>query len=428
MIEQVDYLIIGNSAAAIGAAEAIREVDKTGRLMLCSGEPYHVYSRPLIAEYLACHRPMEKMYYRPAGFYRQNNIQAKLGSAVKHIDPANKAVLFDDGCGVGWQKLLISTGDEPVKPPLPGFGLEGVFTFTRLDDARAIDEYLNQNRVNNAVVIGGGLIGVSVSEALVKRELYVTVVELKERLLNTILDEESSTVVESTLRRSGVTLATGRAVKTINDQPLQPGRVASVTLDDGRSLACQMVIVAIGVRPRMELVQDTGIRVDRGIVVDRHMQTSLSDIYAAGDVVQAYDFIYDTERVVPIWPNACAGGRVAGFNMAGKPCSYEDGTVMNSLKYFGLAMTSIGIVAPQEPGYEVLNWQDNHFYRKIVLRDDRVVGMVLTGDVEYSGVIFSLMKDRVNVSSFKQKLVSPDFNLACLPEDLRRQKLHGISV
>src|SRR5690554_3227135 len=100
MIEQVDYLIIGNSAAAIGAAEAIREVDKTGRLMLCSDEPYHVYSRPLIAEYLACHRPMEKMYYRPTGFYRQNNIQAKLGPAVKHIDPANKAALFDDGCGV----------------------------------------------------------------------------------------------------------------------------------------------------------------------------------------------------------------------------------------------------------------------------------------------------------------------------------------
>ncbi len=427
-MEKVKYLVIGNSAAAIGALEAIREVDKEGSILILSDEPYHVYSRPLISEHLAYHRPLEKMLYRDTGYYQRNNINKRLGVSVTGIDPVAKTATLDGEGTLKWEKLLLATGGAPILPPLKGMEKEGVFTFTRLDDAKSIDDYLDSNTVTSAVVVGGGLIGVSVTEALVKREVPVTVVEMKDRLLNTILDGDSSAVVESTLRRAGVSLETGRTVVSINKDRAAPGKAGSITLDDGRRLFCQLVILAIGVKPRIELVEGAGIEVDRGICVDRHMQTSVKDIYAAGDAAQAYDFIYCQNRVVPIWPNAYSGGRVAGLNMAGVKSQYDNATVMNSLKYFGLAMTSIGIVAPAEEGYEVICWHDSHFYRKIVLKDGQVVGMVFTGDVEYSGVIFSLMKDKVDVSPFKEKLVSPDFNLACLPEDIRREKLSRISL
>lgn len=427
-MEKVTYLIVGNSAAAIGAIEAIRQIDAKSPVMICSDEPYHVYSRPLISEYLAYHRPLEKMLYRSPDYYESNSIQTRLDVVVSKLDPGNRTVSLSSGDKVGWQKLLLATGGEPIVPPLKGVNKQGVFTFTRLDDARKIDAYLASCEVTTAVVIGGGLIGVSVTEALTKREIPVTIVEMKDRLLNTILDGDSSAVAESTLRRAGVSLVTGRTVNSINENPASPGLVESVTLDDGRRIFCQMVIVAIGVRSRMELVQNTGIDTDRGILVDRHMATSVPGVYAAGDVVQAYDFIAGQNRVVPIWPNAYTGGNIAGFNMAGQKRTYDYATVMNSLKYFGLAMTSIGIVAPVEEGYEVLSWHDNHFYRKVVLKDGKVVGMVMTGDIEYSGVIFSLMREGVDVTTFKEKLISPDFSLACLPEDIRKEKLSRVSM
>jgi NAD(P)H-nitrite reductase large subunit len=420
--EKVKYLIIGNSAGGIGAVEAIREVDEDGAITVVSDEPYPAYSRPLISDYLAEGYPLERMLFRPADFYEKNNIQAVLGQKVTELNVEKHAVQLENNRTIIWDKLLLATGSLPIIPAIDGLGLKCVFTFSTLDDAKAIDQFLKHyHREARAVVIGGGLIGVSATNALVKRGVNVTVVEMKERILNTVLDEEGSSLVAASLKQFGVDIITGNTVTGVSSYV--PGETACVTTDDGRQLPCEMVIVAIGVRPRVELAHETRININRGIIVDRHMATSCSDVYACGDVAEAHDFVYDENRLTLIWPNAYVGGRVAGFNMASSPTIYRGGTAMNAITYMGVSIVSAGIVAPPDDRYEVISHKVGHVYRKVVLRDGLIVGLVFSGDIERSGIVYNLMKDRVNVDSFKEVLIANDFGLASLPENIWRERL-----
>lgn len=424
-IEKVKYLIIGNSAGGVGAVEGIRGVDKTGTIAIISDEPYPVYSRPLISPFLAKERPMDNMLYRPADFYEKNNVQTMLGIKVQKLDLAKHAVELAINQNVEWEKLLLATGGVPIFPKTEGSDLNGVFTFTTLDDAKGIDRFLGKSAKKKvkAVVIGGGLIGVSVTEALVKRNVEVTIVEMRDRVLNVILDEPASALAAEALKKAGVKVITGHTVTKIIPDEVGMGNVAGATLDDGKELSCDMVVVAIGVQPRTELVKDTGIKVNRGIVVDRRMATSNPDVYACGDVAEAYDFVLGVSRLTPIWPNAYVGGRVAGLNMAGVPAVYPGGTAMNSSHYFGVSVVSAGIVAAPDASYEELSKKSNDSYKKVLLKDGVVVGMVFSGDIEKAGIIYNLMKDKVNVSAFKQALVADDFGLLSLPEEMWRSHL-----
>jgi NAD(P)H-nitrite reductase large subunit len=417
---QTRYLIIGNSAGGLGAAEAIRQVDKEGALTIVSEEPYPAYSRPLISKYLAKERTLEGMLFRPADFYDQNNILFLPGKKVRHLELDSQTASLDDGERITWDKLLLAVGGKPIFPKMKGSDKVGAFTFTNLDDAKAIDRFLDSSR--KAVVIGGGLIGISATEALVKRGLDVAVVEMKERVLNTILDEQASSMADETLKQAGVRIITGHTVVEVNGRE----SVEGATLDNGETLPCNLLLVAIGVLPRSELALDAKLEIDRGILVDHHMATNHPDVYACGDVAQAYDFAYGENRLSPIWPNAYIGGRTAGFNMAGIATEYPGGTAMNSLNYFGIDITSAGIpMAPSSDGYKVISRQENSTYQKIILKDNIVVGMIFVGNIEKSGIIFGLMRDRVNVESFKESLLTDDFGLAFLPRSSWQEQLEA---
>ncbi len=420
--EKVKYLIVGNSAGGIGAVEAIREIDDEGSVMIVSDEPYHTYSRPLIADYLASHYPMEKMLYRPPDFYEKNRIDTVLGEKVIKIDCDGHTVKLAGGREISWENLLLATGGTPIVPRMDGIDLKGIFTFNKLDDAKAIDEYLEgRGSRSRAVVIGGGLIGVSVTEALVKRNVEVTIVEMKDRVLNTILDEEASALEAAAIMPYGVSIITDHTADKINGYA--SGDVRSVVLDDGRSLPCEMVIMAIGVQPRLDVVADSGIEVNRGIVVERSMATSVPGVYACGDVAEAYDFVYGIDRLVPVWPNAYNEGRVAGLNMAGVATQYEGGTAMNAVKYFGINILSAGMVVPPDDSYESISEKHDDVYKRVILKDGKITGMIFAGDIEKAGIVYNLMKDAVNVNSFKDTLVADDFSLASLPEEVWRTKL-----
>ncbi len=419
---KVKYLIIGNSAGGIGAAEAMREVDKAGSILIISDEPYPAYSRPLISEYLAEERPLGRMLFRPPDFYEENNIRTIFSEKVVQVSFNEHTVKLESSRTLTWRKVLLATGGLPIVPGIEGIGLKGVFTFNKFDDARAIDELLNQYRRKiRAVVIGGGLIGVSVTEALVKRGVQVTIVEMKERILNTILDEKASTLEEKALTQAGVEIITEHTVSKISSY--LPDEATGVNLDDSRPIPCEMVIIAIGVRPRIELVSDSSIKTNRGVVVDRHMATSRPDVYACGDIAEAYDFVYGENRLTPIWPNAYMGGRIAGLNMAGIPTEYQGGTAMNSMKYFGVNIVSAGLVNPPDDSYEVVSKKHGDIYKKVVVKNGLIAGMVFAGDIEKSGIVYNLMKDRVNVDSFKEARVADDFGLASLPEQIWQAKL-----
>jgi len=420
--EKIKYLIIGNSAGGIGAAEAIREVDRVGTLAIVSDEPYPAYSRPLISEHLAEGRPLERMLYRPDDFYKKNKIKTVFGDKVKRIDFSGRTVELAGGRIFSWQKLLLATGGSPIVPDMKGKELKGVFTFTTLDDARDIDSFLKQRQGKmRAVVIGGGLIGVSATEALLKRGVEVSIVEMKDWVLNTILDEEAAALETRALVKAGVEIMTGHTVARINSSLL--GEVNGVSLDDGRSMPCDMVVIAIGVTPRLDLVADNGVRTNRGIIVDRRMATSIADVYACGDVAEAYDFVYGENRVTPVWPNAYVGGRTAGLNMAGQKAEYEGGTAMNALKYFGVNIVSAGMVNAPDDSYEVISRRSDGIYKKVIIKGGKITGMVFAGDIEKAGIIYNLMKDGVKVGAFKEALLSDDFGLASLPEKIWRQRL-----
>jgi NAD(P)H-nitrite reductase large subunit len=415
---RTEYLIVGNSAGGIGTAEAIREVDKTNSITIVSDEPYPAYSRPLISKYLAGERTIDEIMFRPADFYSKTNVGLLSNMKVQHLNLKNQTAQLENGEQIIWEKLLLSTGGIPIVPKIKGGDKKGVFTFLTIKNAIAIDEFIKDG--SQAIVIGGGLIGISVTEALVKRGVGVTVVEMKDRILNTILDETASSIAEETLRQAGIRIITNQTVAEV----IGDTRTEGVILDNGEEVPCNLVVIAIGVVPRTELAIGAEIKVNRGIVVDRFMSTSYHNVYACGDVAEAYDFVYDTNRLTPIWPNAYIGGRVAGHNMAGVKTEYAGGTAMNSLNYFGIDIATAGVVTPPpDKNWDVISQRNDGVYKKIILGDDLVMGMVFIGDIEKSGMVFSLMKDRVNVANFKQVLLTDDFGLAYLPRELWQERL-----
>jgi NAD(P)H-nitrite reductase large subunit len=415
---QTRYLIIGNSAGGIGAAEAIRQADRRGTLTIVSDEPYPAYSRPLISKYLTGERTLEGMLFRPLDFYDENNITFLPGKRVSDLNLGHQTVRLEDGEQIAWEKVLLAVGGKPIFPGMKGSGKRGVFTFTSIDDAKAIDRFLDNTR--RALVIGGGLIGISVTEALIKRGIAVSVVEMKERVLNTILDQQASLMAEEVLKQAGVEILAGHTVANIEGRDT----VEKVILDNGDAIPCNLVVVAIGVLPSPKLALDAQLEINRGIVVDRHMTTSHPDVYACGDVAEAYDFVYRENRLTPIWPNAYVGGRIAGFNMAGVKTEYPGSTAINSLNYFGIDIASAGMpTAPNEDGYVTISKQEGNIYQKIILKDNLIMGMIFVGNIEKSGIIFGLMRDRVNVESFEQSLLAADFGLAFFPRALWQEKL-----
>ena len=416
------YVIIGGSAAGIGAVEAIREVDLVGTLTVISDETVPQYSRPMISEYVSREATLDTMKYRGNQFWNDNSVQALTGRTATKIDFAKKQVELDSGEKIDYEKLLIATGGKPFVPRMEGGEKDGVFTFTELSSAKGIEAKLEKSK--SAIVIGGGLIGVSASEALVKRGIKVTLVELKNEILNLILDKTASEIAENVLTEAGVTVITGQSVQRILGRNDNEASVGGVVITNGKKIPCDLVVVAIGVIPRIELVKETQLKVNRGIVVDRSMRTNLPDVYACGDVAEAYDFLIDGNRLLPLWPLAHLGGRVAGYNMAGKKTEYEGGTVMSSLKYFNLPIIAVGNVNPDDTtDYELLVElkPEKTVYKKILLKNGKIVGFIFLGDLERAGIFFRLLKCHVDVSEIKDTLLSEEFGIVTLPEQLRKE-------
>ena len=418
------YVIVGASAAGIGAVEAIREVDPAGSIAIISEETCPQYSRPMISDFVSGKADFHKMKCRTDDFWKENNVEALTGKKATALNLNEKTVQLESGEKVAYEKLLLATGGKPFVPKMEGSDKDGVFTFTTIGDAQRLAAKIDSINAKAAVVIGAGLIGISVTEALMKRGLKVTMVELQEKILSLLLDAKASDLVEAVVKKAGVNIVTGQSVQKILGKPDNEGAVGGVILTKGDQVPCDLVIVAIGVVPRTELVTGTAVKINRGIVVDNMMQTNVPDVYASGDVAEAYDFIMNQNRLLPLWPLAVLEGQVAGYNMAGKKTTYMGGTNMSSLKYFGIPIVSIGLANPKEdPALEVLVKHDaeHNVYKKLVLKNNVIVGLTLVNCIERAGVLFYLMKNTINVKKFKQKLLSDDFGLATLPVGLQRK-------
>lgn len=416
----MNYVIIGNSASGIAAIEAIREYDNNGEITVISDEPYFNYSRPLISYLLGKKVAPEAMAFREKNFYKDNKVNLILNKKATKLDLKQRVVALTGKQKIYFDKLLISTGGTPITPEIKGLNLGGVFTFNKMADVKGIEKYIKTNKVKKAVVIGGGLIGLKATEALIELGIKVTIVELADRILSTTFDIKASSIIESALEKIGCRLI---ANNTVNKVTRSAGyKVTSVILKNKEEIKCELAIVAIGVRPNIDLVKNTPIKTDKGILVDNFMRTNIKDIYAAGDCCEARDLLLNINRLIPIWPVAVRQGKIAGSNMAGKKIEYKGSFAMNSVELCCIPTISVGESCSAGKDYQILEHfePEKSIYKKIVLRNEKIVGAIFIGDIKRAGIYTGLIRDRIDVSSFKEHLLKEDFGLISLPKEYRK--------
>lgn len=420
-------VLIGNSATAVGAVEAIREYNQTAQVTIFSEEPHSIYSRPMLSHYLAGEIDRARLAYRRADFYTRHNVQPILNSRVIAIDPEAHMVRTQDGASYPYDKLLISTGGVPIVPPIEGINTGGVFSFTRLDDVNRILKHIQTRPTRQAVVIGGGMIGMKATDALMKRGLRVTLVELAPRILNTALDETGSRIMTRLLTDAGVEVCANNTVTAIHSRE---GYVTDVTLRDGREIPCDLLVFGIGVRPNASLAQEAGLAVNRGVVVDMYMRTTDPDIYAAGDVAEAYDLVVDMNRTVAIWPNAYRQGATAGAHMVGVQRADPGGIAMNTVEACSVPAMSIGDGAASAEEYQVLFELNERqpYYKRLVLKDGRLVGAILVGNINRAGIYTGLIRNKIDVSKCERALLSERMGLLSLPDQYRKHIVTGLGI
>ncbi len=403
------YVIIGNSTAATFAIEGIRSVDKEGAITVISAENRPAYGRPLISYYLYGKIPAAKMDYRPASFYGENKVEVLLGARAEKIDPAAKKVTLADGREIFYDKLLVATGSRPFTPPVEG--LETVpqkFHFMTMDDALALEKALTpQSRV---LVLGAGLIGLKCVEGILHRSGEVTVVDLAPRILPSILDEEGAALVQKQLEEEGVKFA-------LNDSVLRFSQNCA-HLKSGKELPFDVLVVAVGVRPNVELVKDAGGEVRRGIVVSNRQETSLPDIYAAGDNCESFDTSAKQNKILAILPNAALQGECAGKNMAGGKGYYLGGTMFNAIGFFGSHIATAGV-------YEGESYTERteNTYKKLFYQDNVLKGFILINNIERAGIYTSLIRDGTPLDAVDFNLLKHAPGLMAFAGSVRREKL-----
>ncbi|MCK5097295.1 MAG: NAD(P)/FAD-dependent oxidoreductase [Desulfobacteraceae bacterium] len=369
------YLIIGNGVAGATAAQEIRKNDPDGRVVMVTEETTPFYSRIRLPDYVAGITEKSDLIIRKDQWYIDQKIDLKTGTTIVDIDHANKQAKDQVGNVFEYDSLLISTGSQSFIPPIKGNTKENVFALRTFEDAENIVKSIDNAR--NVVLIGGGLLGLEAAYALIKKGLTVTVVEFFDRLLPRQMDNQGALLLKEILEGQGFLFRLGAKTKEIKGDKA----VTGVELESGEVLDADIVLFSAGVRPNLNLAEMLGLEIERGIVVDAHMGTSLDGVYAAGDVAQF------EQTNFCIWSEAQGQGKVAGTNMAGNPGVFEPIVPSTRLKVAGIDLASAGDIDPEDALESEIEKSDQ-VYRKIVKKNGKLVGCIMLGDMKgYSNVV-----------------------------------------
>ncbi len=403
------YVIIGNSAGAIGCVEGIRSIDNDGEITLIASEPHHTYSRPLISYLLYGKTDEQRMKYRSDSFYKDNKVRKMLGKTVVSIDNNAKKVVLSDGKEVSYEKLMVATGSVPFVPPMDGLDkVKKRFSFMTLDDAHKLEKAITPQ--SKVLIVGAGLIGLKCAEGINDKVESITVVDLADRILPSILDNEGSVVVRKHIESKGIKFYLGNSVKTFDK--------GKATLVSGAEIDFDILVLAVGVRPCVSLIKDIGGKVNRGIITDEKCRTSLENIYAAGDCTESYDVSSNKNKVMALLPNAYMQGETAGINMAGGNAVYDNAIPMNAIGFFGLHIITAGT-------YEGDSYVStgNGNYKKLFYKSNRLKGYIMIGDVKRAGIYTSLIKKRTPLSSIDFDLIKEKPQLMAFSKKVRKEFL-----
>ena len=401
------YVIVGNGIAGITAAQSIVRADQTTEVHIFGAEHYAYYRRPRLWEFIAGEIKQDSLYFRPPDWYAERGIHLHLGVRATALDPAAHRLTLSDGSTAEYDCLLLATGGRPFVPLFEGADKEGVFTLCALDDALAIKTYARD--VRSAAIIGGGLLGLETARALCTAGLEVTVIEFAPYLLPRQLDAEGAQVLQVLLEGQGLLILTGAATEAI----LGNGHATGVRLKDGRVVDGGLVLISTGIRSRVELAREAGLEVNRGVAVDEQLRTSGADVYAAGDVAEFEG------RVYGIIPAATEQAQVAAANMVAHGSATYHGTIpSNTLKIVSIDLTCLGEATAVGDEFVILRKVDAAVgvYRRLTLRDGKIVGAILLGDTQSVRPVKQLIASGRDVSGYGERLLDENFDLRALAQ------------
>lgn len=434
-----DYLILGNSTAAVGCVEAIRTIDKTGTITMVSSENYPAYSRPLISYLLEGRTDEKRMMYRDKNFYKKNNIELITGKSATDISASKKTVTLDDGTTLGYKKLLNAIGSRPFVPPMAGLDLlPRWFTFLSLDSAKSLAAVLGKK--THVLIIGAGLIGMKCAEGIADSVGDITIVEMAPRCLPAVLEEKGAAVIQKKMEEHNVSFDFGDSVKTFvpNFPKGTPEGDAAVTYNkvsssapgqksmlggvaetmNGKKIAFDVLVCAVGVRPNTQLIEKAGGKVEKGIVIDENCRTTLKDVWAAGDCTLSHDMSAGMDRILALLPNAYMQGEAAGLDMAGSPKPFTRAMPLNSAGFFDLHMVTAGSYTGK-----CIDASHDGYYRKFFVDGDLLKGFIIIGDVNRAGIYTALIRSQTPLSSIDFDAIKDEPRLMAFSKSRREVML-----
>jgi nitrite reductase (NADH) large subunit len=408
------YVILGNSAAGLTAIDAIRERDKSGPITLISKEPDPAYSRVALPYILSKEKNLRQITLQEDAYFKANSVETIIGTGASGLDTANRTVHLEDSRDVQYDKLLIATGSASRVPPVQGIEDADVCYHWTLADIRKLEQQMA--KAKTCFVIGAGFISLLTVSALIKAApLKYTVVEIADQVMPQLLDETGGKALERGMREKGIDVLLGDSVSGIERRN---GNGYMVTLGSGKTYDADMIVCGTGVRPNVDFLSGSEVKLANGVVTNERQETSVTDVYAAGDCAETHDFLSGERVIHAIWPTAIDQGRVAGANMAGDAQKYPGSLSWNVTELFGLASASVGEFRDR-PGLEPIVFHNPaaNIYRKLLLDGNRIVGAVVIGRAEHIqdlGVVQAMIRRRTDISKWKHMLHGERINYGML--------------
>lgn len=411
------YVIIGNGIAATGCIEGIRSIDTKNHIVVVSKESHPVYCRPLISYYLEGKTTLDKIGYRSDDFYKKNGCEVLYDETALQIDYKNKSILLSKNSIIPFSELCVATGSSPFVPSLDGLdSVKNHFSFMTLDDTLALEKAISSE--SRVLIIGAGLIGLKCAEGLHNRVKNITVCDLADKILSSILDDDTAPMVQKFLEMHGVDFCLSDSVARLDkDKAIMKSR---------KSINFDILVTAVGARANTTLVSKIGGKVNRGIVVNNQMRTNLNNVYAAGDCTEGFDVSLGDNRVLALLPNAYMQGFTAGVNMAGRARVFDHAIPMNSIGFFGLHIMTAGSYIGEKDGGTVYMQKDDTSCKKFFVRDGLLKGYILVDKVERGGIYTSLIREQTPLETVDFDLLTENASFMAFSSEIRRKKFGGV--